>query len=175
MRKLLFIVIILFSLMAKAENPISFSEVIQVEGTSKDIIYNNIMAWIGDNYNSPKDVISISDKSSGLIVLNGTMNYKHKGMGYLCYEGWVDYSIKIQIKDNRFKVTISNFIHHNLPRNSDGCNLGLITEADVFTKKGMQKAYNNKVWGDIKMKAKDFSDSIILNLENINFSQDESW
>jgi len=122
-----------------SQDKLSFSEVIQTDSVGIDIIYSNLLQWVSDNYKNPDKVIQINEKSSGLLVINGVFEYSYGGLSYLCYEGYINYSIKIQIKDNRYKVEIYNFKHEIIVGNSSSCELGIITTAENFSETGMQK------------------------------------
>lgn len=96
---------------------ITFVKIIEVKGKSKSEIYSNVKNWITENYKSPKDVINIDDKESGIILLksfflntqtiaisNGTINIK---ANYY-------FSLKINIKDSKYKITITDLEQQGL-------------------------------------------------------------
>ena len=45
--------------------------------------------------------------------------------------------------------------------------MGLITTAENYTDKGMQKSFHNKVWKDIKIKSEQESNNIFSDLEKL--------
>tara|TARA_X000001388_G_C2229183_1_gene122419 strand:+ start:1119 stop:1877 length:759 start_codon:yes stop_codon:yes gene_type:complete len=159
--------------------PITYSKVIQCPSTSKTKLYISLNDWFATNYNSANEVIQMSDKDEGIIIGKGVMDYRHKKFTYICSGGWVKYTIKVYVKDNRYKVDLTNFTHSVLPKNGAHCALGLITDATEHTTKGFSKTFNNDVWKDIKVKISDYSDLLFISLnehtdrQSTNESQDD--
>lgn len=159
--------------------PILFDSVIKVDSASKDEIYSALINWIGTNYNSSKNVIEIEDKESGLIILNALFKYETRGIKYIYCSGVIKYKMKIQIKDNRFKVTMMNFRHE--AKNMDG-SLGLLTtkeKRDKSLSMGSLKR-DNELWNDAKMKSKVYAEQMFKELSSINFkvnyqSSEDDW
>lgn len=112
---------------AKSQEPLAFSKVIEAENKNKTELFIKINDWFAVNYNSANDVIQMADKEAGIIVGKGNMDYSLGKFTYICYDGILNYTVKVQFKDNRFKVDISNFIHSVNPGNGQQCNLGLIS------------------------------------------------
>lgn len=155
-----------------AQEKLSFEKVITVDSLKKNEIYNGLKEWIGMNFVSAKTVIEVDDKEAGLIIANPLRTYSFGKLQYNCYDGNIRYSIKIQIKDGRYKVFITNFSHDINIGNASSCNLGLITtslEYEGATGWGM-KSYNNKVWLDLKYKCELIANEIFTGLEKVNFS-----
>lgn len=78
----------------------------------------------------------------------------------------IKYTIKVYIKENRYKIVLTNFNHSVKIGNGPQCALGVITTADVYTTTGMSKKYQNNVWAGIKVKAEQYSNEIFMSLEN---------
>lgn len=97
------------------------------------------------------------------------------------YEGWLDYNLKLQARDGRVRVEVSHFFHHNKPGNQKKAQLGVLTKADEYTDKGMQKKYHNKVWLMLKEQAAKISSDIFVNVEKVIKegatiqSEDDNW
>jgi len=151
MKKLFTLSIALFiAIMAIAREPLTYSKVIQADSLDKTSIYVALRAWFSETYKSSNAVIQMDDKDAGVIIGKATTKYSYGGLVYRCYEGYVNYTVKVQIRDGRYKAEVSNINHEVLPGNSKGCILGLITTAEKHSEKGAQKAYENKVADDIK-------------------------
>jgi hypothetical protein len=168
MRKInLIIGILIFTtLTISAQENLTFEKVIKTDSVGKSTVFVTINDWFSTTYNSANDVIQMSDKDAGIIIGNGSMSFSYGGLSYLCYEGYIKYTIKVYVKENRYKVVLTNFNHSVKPGNAASCGLGLITTADVYTTKGMSKKYHNKVWNGIKLKAEQYSNEIFASLEN---------
>lgn len=85
------------------------SNVYQVEGNTKDKIYNQVQIWMSQNYNSSKEVIQYTSKEDGVIVGNGRIKYPCEGFECIAKEKWnVEYTAQVDIKDNRFRISFTN-------------------------------------------------------------------
>lgn len=181
MKKLFFILAILLPLvmMAQDAEPLTISEVIQVEGKSKAEIYSGLRIWVATTYKSAQKVIQMDDKESGTLIIKAIFNYKKGGMFYSAYEGHVSYTLKLQAKDGRFRAEMSNISHENKPGNAKNCCLGLITTAEKYTDKGANKKYHNNVWNDIKEKAQAEANTLFESLKLItdfnDSNTDDDW
>jgi hypothetical protein len=180
MKVIFLTLLLLISIKIVAQDKLTYSKVIQTDSIGKAALFTKVRSWMSEFYNSSKAVIDMEDKESGTIIGNAIFNYDFGKLSYLCYEGKVNYSIKIMVKDNRIKVELSNFIHTNKPENSRSCELGLITNAEIYTDKGLQKNYHNRVWDDIKMKSLQLSNEIFNSIdnyckENKTVKEDNNW
>lgn len=146
-------------------DPVTFSKVVQAEGMTKDALYSSIHDWFIANYKSANDVMVTSDKEGGLIVGKGVIIYDYGKTTYSCYKGYIKYTIRVTIKDNRYKVELENFYHTVNLGNSAACALGDITTAAIYTDKGIAKSLHNTVWADIKAKLDKFSNDIYSSIE----------
>ncbi|MDR3287458.1 MAG: DUF4468 domain-containing protein [Prevotellaceae bacterium] len=180
MKKVLFIALVCVCSATFAQQPISYSKVIQTDSVGKDALFASINEWFASTYNSAKDVLQMTDKDAGIIVGNGNTKYSYGGMIYSCYEGWLKYSIKVNVKDNRYKVEITNISHSNKQGNAKNCELGLVSTADEYATKGASKSYHNKVWNDIKQKMEAYAEKVFVSMENHtkdvkNINSDNDW
>lgn len=181
MKKVVLLALFVFSsLSIFSQEKLLLEKVITVDSVQKEYIYNSIKEWIGLNYVSAKKVIEIDDKEAGLIIMNATTTYTMGKLRYLAYDGYLSYTIKIQIKDNRFKVEITNFLHKsNSETYREYWSLGLLTNSTEFQGKcsGLEKPYFNNVWIDLKQKSEVLSNELIRQIEKIDFSnkKEDNW
>ncbi|MDU6663528.1 MAG: DUF4468 domain-containing protein [Bacteroides sp.] len=181
MKKLFFTMFVaFFTMIGSAQETqkvktLSFAKVIEVENKSKNEIYSGLRIWVAENYKSAQAVIQMEDKDAGVILVKALFSYEYGKLRYSAYTGHVDYTLKLQAKDGRFRAEMSNFTHTNKVGNAPNCSLGLITTAEEYTDKGMHKTFHNNVWNDIKKKAEAESLLIFLSLKGItNFTDDSS-
>lgn len=153
----------------------SLSSVITVKDVQKDILYSKSKQWLTVYYKSSKDVIQLDDKENGIIIGKGNFVYHALGMTYASYEGWVNYTFKIQVKDGRLKFEIYDFIHENKPGNARSSELGLITTAENYTDKGLSKGYHNNTWKDIKKESETHFNNALKNLTDAVSQQQDNW
>ena len=159
-----------------AQENIFYEKVILTDSVGKEIIFSTISEWFASTYNSIDDVIIMADKDAGKIMGKGYMLYKTSLM-YLCYEGHISYTIKIYIKDDRYKIILTNFTHR---AEHSACELGVLTTSDVYMDKGLSKGKHNKNWTLLKARVEEETDIIFNSVEDKtsqmnNVSADNDW
>lgn len=181
MKKLIFLTIFVnFCLGSFGQQSLTFEKVITTDSVGKNAIYVAINDWFATTFNSANDVLQMADKEAGMFVGNGSMDYSHRGITYTAYTGYVRYTIKVVVKDNRYKVTVTNFIHENMPNYAQSCRLGLITNNELYAEKGANKKFHNEVWTDIKGIAEQLSNDFFLSMEQrtkslTNTNSNDNW
>lgn len=92
---------------------ITYSEIVEVSKASKDELFLLANDWILKRFNSPKDAVQFSDKQAGKVVCKTITGIEFgKGWSKIKIEP-VYYLLTIETKDGRYRITASNFIHHN--------------------------------------------------------------
>lgn len=109
MKSLLFLLFL--SSVASAQNPIEFSEVVNVDSTTKEQLFTNGRAWMNEVFKSGKDVTQVSDKEAG--ELSGKVVQPIEGsvtsMTRMNYTAVMAFSFRIQVKDGKYKYTFYDF------------------------------------------------------------------
>jgi len=82
------------------------SAVVQIDSTSKDMLFTRAVEWVSLNYKSAKDVIQLSDKESGKLICKGSFP-----TSLFMKEGWIEHTMILEFKDNRFRYTFTNFAY----------------------------------------------------------------
>ena len=178
---LLFCCIIGLNTNIYAQEALTYSKVIQVEGISKNVIYTTLLDWIQTNYRGVKNDSQLSDKEAGYIMKDAAFAFIKKDMMYQCWDGLVVYKMKFQIKDGRFKVELLNFIHETLRKDcTPRMDMGLITDAIDYGKGGaLYKGPNNKMWKELQSMCEKKANELFSTLENIDFNKfsttDDDW
>lgn len=95
---------------------IEYSKVVQVEGVSKNQLFNNAKIWLADTYGDLDAVIELEDREQGLIIVEGYFRALSNGSYGTEISVRVRHSLKIQTKDGRYKYTLYNLIA-NYPSN----------------------------------------------------------
>jgi hypothetical protein len=74
---------------------------------TKDQAFVAAQSWIAKNFNSAKDVIQMSDKDAGIIIVKAVWPFTwiaNAGMGMrIPYTYYVDYSLTVKVKENKAK------------------------------------------------------------------------
>ena len=184
MKKCLFFMLMVFSLNVIAqEKPIQCDSVIQAKDKTAEQIYTTVKAWLATSFNSANDVIQMDDSDNGIIICKGAFEYKAPGgLSYRYIDGWVNYTLKIQIREGRFKISMGNFIHEssNLEYKKTW-SFGLITDRDKFKPSGMQDKRWLKTWPDLKVCCKKEFFLIVMSLSDATSKQsdildtDDDW
>jgi len=149
-----FIVIMFVSLSSKGQEVLTFTDVVKIDSISKNELYNRAKLWFATTFNSLKDVLQIEDKDAGQLVGNSLFKYTPTVFNANArIVGNIKLTIKIFVKDGRYKYEFTNFIHES-KSNSEygGLDFGLITTDKTCPnpKKNMFSGWNDKVWLDIK-------------------------
>lgn len=92
-------------------------KVVEVPGFTKDQIFDAVKIYIAGNFKSAKAVLEYENKVNGTIIGNGRIYYPfHSGTGGFVRDAlrnWmVSFTMKIDIKDGRFRCTFDNIAIH---------------------------------------------------------------
>ena len=182
MKKILVVCMLFLAVSIQAQDPLSFEKIIQVDSIKKDAIYNGMKEWVGMNFKSAKNVIEIDDKEAGILIIKSVTDYSIKNLQLSCYEGYHHFTIKFQVKDGRFKASVTNFRHENQPGNKETCNIGLVTTDEFYPgKSGLgMKGFNNKIWNDLKAKSELIAAGYFDEISKIKFKstaagENDNW
>ena len=96
----------------------TISFVRQIPETAKDELYAKIYQALVDVYVNAKNVIQMQDKENGVIVCKGIIEYTNSAMSsvntimgsHINVDEVIDYTIKIQVREGRYKVDIYDMI-----------------------------------------------------------------
>lgn len=91
-------------------NLITYTEVIDLPGESKDELYHKAYTWCNTFYKNPKNVIRQKDVLNGEIVCMGRFRIHTPATKKNSVEtaaGIVQYTLSLQFKDNRYRYTIT--------------------------------------------------------------------
>lgn len=179
MKKALFLCMLFLVATIQAQEPLSFEKVIQADSIKKDVIYTSLRAWFAKSTMDADKVLVMDDKDAGILIGNINLRYTRGVLTYIAYDGYLDFTIDVRIKDGRFKVIINNISHMKSNREAKVPDIGLITTEEKCPIKGLNSIPNQKVWVDIKYKMRNLSEVIFNELENtvkINqASKDTDW
>jgi len=91
--------------MTAVTNDTKLNRVVEVENMSKDEIFVKSMEWFSRTFKESKSVIDYQDKEAGKIIGNGAVVHYFN----MIVNGQVKFSVKIEAKENRSRITLSNF------------------------------------------------------------------
>ena len=169
-------ILVIFCLLAfslgtfsQEEKPIEFDAVIQQEGKQVKELYPIIKAWVATSFINSQKVIQMDDPVNGVIICKGVINYRAPGgFTYRYIDGYIDFTLKIQIRDGRYKVTLNNFNHKSSDsRFGNVWSFGMITNREKFKETGLQDKRYIKTWPDLKETCKVFSEKTIADIKAV--------
>ncbi len=164
---LLLLIIILVNSSLYAQNkPITYTEVVTVEG-SKDELYNRAEVWFATTFVDANEVLQIEDKEKGQLVGKGRMQFNPKGLMSQVIAGDISYIVKIFIKDGRYKYELTNFIHKSNSLTNPS-SLGLITTGEYDIDMGSKRAnkWYAKWWVEVKDAIPPTAERIVVGLKD---------
>jgi hypothetical protein len=114
-------------LLANAES-VTFDQVYEVPGATKDQIFSTSRIWIAEHFNSAKAVIEYENKDDGVIVGNGFIPCPWST--FQCIGNWrVGFTMRIDMKEEKFRLTFSNLSQHSPKYDGPLTNTGQIEKA----------------------------------------------
>jgi hypothetical protein len=88
-----------------------YTNVIKVDGVTKDQLYNRAKIFFVKNYKSANDVIQLDDKETGQIVGKGIIKVIHNTelIGGP-FEAKFSHTLSVTVKDGRYKYEFTNLV-----------------------------------------------------------------
>lgn len=87
---------------------ITYKEVVQQEGNKLDL-FNRAIEWINKTYKNPADVTKVRNPETGLVELIHRIELTYDEKGVTRSGGIVDYTLKLEMREGRYRYTITNF------------------------------------------------------------------
>jgi hypothetical protein len=88
---------------------IMYREVVNQEGV-KDVLYDRGASWFSSYYKSPSSVLKIQDKVNGKLDGTGRFVITYvDDQGLKRDGGMIMYNIKLELKDNKYRYTLTDF------------------------------------------------------------------
>jgi len=177
MKKLVLILVMSLAIGKLSAQQLTYTEVIEVPVKTAKELYDCAKIWFALSYKNSNRVIQIDkfEEGKGIIVGSSLFEYNSgifSGSGTT--KGVVNYIIKIETKEGRYKYEITQFIHEARNMSNTQNSFGIITnEAEYPGEKSIMygKTWYNRVWNDIKIQIEDYVSPVIPNLkEGLNSS-----
>lgn len=182
MKKCLFLMLVLISSVSVIgqDRPFQCDTVIQAKGKSVAEIYASVKVWVATVFNSANDVIQMDDAQNGIMICKGRFHYKAPGgVNLRSMSGYVDYTMKVQVREGRYKVTIGDFIHQSTSTQfTSSWSFGLIYDREEYTGGGDRR--KKKVWPDLLRNCKIQCKSLVEGISGATaggglFDTDDDW
>lgn len=165
------------------QNALTYTEVVQVDSVSKDQLFNRAKNWFTTAYNSSSDVLQIVDKENGQLVGKALFKFVPISLNSSDrVKGNIKYTIKVLVKEGRYKYEISDFIHQPNGNSSYGnIDFGLLT-TDIecpYVIKGQFKKWVNDTWSGMKTQSESNIIPLIESLKEAMITktvvEDDNW
>ena len=116
-------------------------EVIDVPNKTNDQIFEGSKIWIAESFKSANNVIQYADKETGSIIGKGSIQYPCDGFTDCGAFGndKVNFTIKIDSKDNKARVNISDVTRTSLTRIQGAYNTNIGKESPITLVEHQQK------------------------------------
>lgn len=117
------------------------SEVIEIPNKTKDQIFESSKIWLAQSFKSANNVIQYADKETGSIVGKGNIQYPCDGFLDCSAFGndKINFTLKIDTKDNKARVTLSDITRTNLTYVQGGLNSNIGKEVPITIIQHQQK------------------------------------
>lgn len=128
--------------MQQATKPIGdITEIVEIDGQTKDQLYDASRIWIAKNFKSANNVIQHEDKSSGTLIGKGNIQFPCEGFIDCGAFGndKVNFTIKIDTKDNKVRINLSDITRTSLTYVKGGLNTNIGRELPIMQIKQQQQ------------------------------------
>jgi hypothetical protein len=137
MKNLITLCLLLLSIYAKAQkalivdgNAYNYESVVKTDSVGKSVLYSKGLEWFANNFKNSKTVLQVQDPTGCILIGKGSeiSNPEKHEPPYR-----VEYTIKLEFKDNRLRYTIYDFLSPEYGPLKDG----KITQYQIFFGHGM--------------------------------------
>jgi hypothetical protein len=88
---------------------ITYREVVQQQGT-KDELYPRVIDWVNSFYKNPADACRVRNPENAIVETSHRIEIFFPEMdGIKKLAGYVNYSVKIECKENKYRYTVTDF------------------------------------------------------------------
>ena len=122
----------LSKIVAQTNGRIAISEIVQVPDITAKDLYARALLWVSQTFKTPKSVIQVQNPEIGLLTIKARTSVTSLGS--------TEYSMTIQLKDGRYKYTITDiyFLYSEICHSS-GIKDTRIEDAENYLKTGSWK------------------------------------
>lgn len=98
------------NLPTNSEGKLCYSEVIQVDSTSKEELYLRSKLFFGELFGGSKEAIKFEDRETGTIIGEGAMEIAFIYLG-LIYNRLMYFTVTVETKENRYRYQIAKLYY----------------------------------------------------------------
>lgn len=154
---------------------ITYTEVVEVAGVSKDELYLRANTWLSRAFKSAKAVIDVQDKEAGKIIAKGNISAIIKTPLVGKQEaGTINITITLQTKDGKYKYTVDN-LQHSKPIGTPGSWVSIGPLEQEKAKAGMMMRPSQGEWKDLKEDAFKTIEEMVADLKKAMGKADKDF
>ena len=131
-----------------AAEPLEIVEVIEVPGVGAEDLFTRAETWFAETFVNSTAVLEVKDKEARRFIGNGVIPYRPTNPVMASAVGQVRYTIKVEVKDGRARLSLTNFTHEG-----DNANIGRLTEGEVGSNP-MPGGWTQGLWRKLHADAK---------------------
>ena len=94
-------------------------KVIENSASTKSELYTKARSIIAYKFKNSNYVVQMEDKESGRIICKGVMVVHSTGTLGINYSNYVNFSLTIDVKDNRYRAVISDIYHSGISSSNE--------------------------------------------------------
>ena len=79
-------------------------------------VNNRAIEWVNKQYKNPSDATKVRNPATGLIEIAHRIELSKETKGVVLPAGIVDYTMKLELKEGRYRYTITNFNFKDISR-----------------------------------------------------------
>jgi len=94
---------------------IVYKEVVNQVGT-KEQLFNRAVEWLPKQFVNPVDATKVRNPETGLIEIRHRFDVSYEAKGVPRTSCTIDYTMRLEFKDGRYRYTITDFLIHDISR-----------------------------------------------------------
>ncbi len=178
MKKIMILAMLLVSITCFGQAPVSYSKVLQCEGTDADDAYQRAELWLINTFSSPNKNVQMRDKESKTLVVKAATVFKSQKGNAGDINGYISYTLNLFFKDGRFKVDMIDLEHSGKKGTYNFGTLYDVEEPNVSIPFASKK-WKSEIYYEMKTTAAVEFETICAILEKVVAkkiqSQDDNW
>ncbi len=97
-----------------------YEKIIEIPNTNKDQVYEGARQWFAKSFRDSNSVLRYQDKESGSIIGKGSAKMSCSGMACLGTPRDLQFTVQVDAKDNRARVTFNDLVIYTPSSYSSG-------------------------------------------------------
>ena len=126
---------------------VEYVEIVEVPQATKATLFAKAQTWMATTFRSANQTIQLADKETGTLIAKGTMPTRVRAMGRDYPAGVFRLTMAVQVKDGKYKVTLSEIVHEGDINPNGAATMGPIENS---AKASMIRYPTRKQWDELR-------------------------